>query len=130
MEGLAASVVTTWVTYVPCFLWIFLGAPYIERLRGNVRLNAALAAVTAAVVGVVFHLAVTFALQVLFREVSQGSWGFWHWEQPHWSTWNGPAMVLMALATALLFGAKRGILFTLGLCAAAGIIWQGVGHAS
>jgi chromate transporter len=56
------ALVTTWVTFVPCFIWIFLGAPYIERLRGNRHLTAALSAVTAAVVGVIFNLGVVFAL--------------------------------------------------------------------
>ena len=57
---------TTWMTFVPCFLWIFLGGPYIERLRGNVHLTAALSTITAAVVGVVLNLAVWFGLHVLF----------------------------------------------------------------
>ena len=60
---------TTWVTFAPCFLWIFLGAPYIERLRGNRALAGALAAITAAVVGVILNLALWFGLHVLFREV-------------------------------------------------------------
>ena len=66
------AALTTWVTFVPCFLWILLGAPYIERLRGNARLTAALSAITAAVVGVVLNLAVWFALHVLFPEA--GTW--------------------------------------------------------
>ena len=57
--------VTTWVTFVPCFLWIFLGAPYIERLRGNRKLSAALSTVTASVVGVILNLAVWFGVHVL-----------------------------------------------------------------
>lgn len=65
------AAVTTWATFVPCFMWIFLGAPYIEALRGNVRLSAALSTVTAAVVGVVFNLAVWFALHVLFPAAGQ-----------------------------------------------------------
>ena len=66
---------TTWVTFVPCFLWIFLGAPFIEALRGNAALSAALAAITAAVVGVILNLALWFALHVLFAQVEpwQGS---------------------------------------------------------
>jgi len=60
------ALLTTWVTFTPCFLWIFLGGPYIEKLRGNVRLTAALSAITAAVVGVVLNLAVWFALHALF----------------------------------------------------------------
>ena len=62
---------TTWVTFVPCFLWIFLGAPFIEALRGNRALGGALAAITAAVVGVILNLAVWFALHVLFGEVNE-----------------------------------------------------------
>ena len=60
---------TTWVTFVPCFLWIFLGAPFVETLRGNKALSAALAAITAAVVGVILNLAVWFALHTLFAEL-------------------------------------------------------------
>ena len=64
-----ARSLTTWVTFVPCFLWIFLGAPFIERLRGNAALSGALSAITAAVVGVILNLAIWFALHVLFRTV-------------------------------------------------------------
>jgi len=67
--GLLASVLATWVTFVPCFLWIFVGAPYVESLRDNQALSAALSAVTAAVVGVVLNLAIWFALHVVFGEV-------------------------------------------------------------
>lgn len=68
--GLLASVLVTWVTFVPCFLWIFVGAPYIESLRDHKALSAALSAITAAVVGVVLNLAVWFALHVVFGEVN------------------------------------------------------------
>jgi chromate transporter len=64
--------ITTWTTFVPCFLWIFLGAPYIEQMRGNAKLTAALSSVTAAVVGVVLNLAVWFGIQVLFPQTGQG----------------------------------------------------------
>jgi chromate transporter len=64
--GVIGALMTTWVTFTPCFLWIFLGAPFIERLRGNVILTSALSAMTAAVVGVVLNLAVFFGLHVLF----------------------------------------------------------------
>ena len=70
MAGLLASVLATWVTFVPCFLWIFIGAPYVESLRDNQALSAALSAVTAAVVGVVLNLAIWFALHVVFGEVN------------------------------------------------------------
>jgi chromate transporter len=66
LSGILGALITTWVTFTPCFLWIFLGAPFIERLRGNVALTSALSAITAAVVGVVLNLAVFFGLHVLF----------------------------------------------------------------
>ena len=69
LAGTLGGLLTTWVTFVPCFLWIFLGAPFVEALRGNKALAAALAAITAAVVGVILNLAVWFALHVLFGEV-------------------------------------------------------------
>jgi chromate transporter len=65
------AMVVTWATFAPCFLWIFLGAPFIERLRGNVRLSTALTTVTAAVVGVILNLAVWFAIQTLFDRVRE-----------------------------------------------------------
>ena len=68
------ALLTTWVTFMPCFLWIFLGGPYIEQLRGNVRLTAALSAITAAVVGVVLNLAVWFALNALFPNQRDLDW--------------------------------------------------------
>ncbi len=67
--GIFASILATWVTFVPCFLWIFLGAPYVEQLRGNQAVSAALSAVTAAVVGVMLNLAIWFAVHVAFSEV-------------------------------------------------------------
>ncbi|MDB6015603.1 MAG: chromate transporter [Pedosphaera sp.] len=68
------ALLTTWTTFVPCFLWIFLGAPHIEQLRGNVKLTAALSAITAAVVGVILNLAVWFGLHVLFPEKGVVDW--------------------------------------------------------
>ena len=68
------ALVTTWVTFTPCFLWIFLGGPYIEQLRGNSRLTSALSAITAAIVGVVLNLAVWFALHVFFPTTGTVDW--------------------------------------------------------
>ena len=70
----AGALLTTWTTFIPCFLWIFLGAPYIERLRGNLRFSAALAAITAAVVGVILNLAVWFGMHALFPEGAGVDW--------------------------------------------------------
>ena len=69
MAGVLGAIVVVWATFAPCFLWIFLGAPYIEGLRGNRRLAAALETITAAVVGVIGNLALTFSLSTLFTEV-------------------------------------------------------------
>jgi len=71
VAGLLGAALTVWVTFVPCFLWIFLGAPYIEALRGRHGLHAALSAITAAVVGVILNLSLWFALHVLFRRVAE-----------------------------------------------------------
>lgn len=71
LAGALGGLLTTWVTFTPCFLWIFLGAPFIERLRNNAALTAALTVITAAVVGVILNLAVWFALHVIFDEVSE-----------------------------------------------------------
>ena len=75
VAGALGAAVTVWATFAPCFLWIFLGAPYIERLRGRRSLDAALSAITAAVVGVILNLAVVLALHTLFRKVAIVRWG-------------------------------------------------------
>jgi chromate transporter len=74
LGGTIGALITTWATFVPCFMWIFLGAPYIERLRGQQRLSAALSTITAAVVGVVLNLAVWFALNTLFPQRGEVNW--------------------------------------------------------
>jgi chromate transporter len=73
--ALLGALLTPWVTFVPCFLFIFLGAPYIERLRGNRSVSAALTGITAAVVGVIADLAVCFALHTWFAKVEERTWG-------------------------------------------------------
>src|SRR3546814_13894799 len=87
----------SWVTFVPCFLWIFLGAPYLERLRGVAALSHALAAITAAVVGVILNLAIWFGLHVLFRQMQALSAGPFTWDVPVWSSID-PFMALLAAA--------------------------------
>jgi chromate transporter len=116
------SVITCWVTYAPCFLWIFVGAPYIEHFRGKQSLNAALSAITAAVVGVILNLSIWFALHVLFREVDKSSWGPIHWEIPRWHTVDFKSLAITAVAFGLLFGTKLGMIRTLGVCVALGIL--------
>jgi chromate transporter len=101
-------------------LWIFVGAPYVERLRGHRALNSALTAVTAAVVGVIANLAVWFALHVLFGELRTHSWGPLHLELPVLTSLDPIAFALAAFAFVLMFVFRLGLLRTLLLCAAAG----------
>jgi chromate transporter len=123
--GFLAAVLTTWVTFAPCFLWIFVGAPYIEALRGNQRLTAALSAITAAVVGVILNLAVWFAVHVVFAEVGEahGPLGF-RLLLPVWSTVDPAAVVIAALSFYALLRLRLGMLLTLLGAAAIGTIWK------
>ena len=116
--GVLGAVVTLWATFAPCFLWIFTGAPYIERLNAEPRLRAALAAVTAAVVGVILNLTVWFALQVLFAHVGEWRMGPLHVSAPDPATLNFKALALSVLAALLLFALHRGVVTTLGVCGA------------
>jgi len=116
-----AAVLTTWVTFVPCFLWIFLGAPFVERLRGNRALAAALAAITAAVVGVILNLALWFALHALFATVEQRPFLAGTIDLPVWSTLNVAALLLTLGAVVAVFRFKAGTLPVLVMCAAAGV---------
>jgi len=110
------AILTTWVTFVPCFLWIFAGAPFIERLRGNKALSAALTAITAAVVGVILNLALWFAIHTLFREVRQ----IGAFDLPVLASVNLPALALSIGALIAVFRFKVGVLPVLGACAALG----------
>jgi chromate transporter len=122
MAGIIGSVVTTWVTFVPCFLWIFLGAPYIERLRGNRLLSAALSAITAAVVGVVLNLAVWFSLHTLFGTVTtQSSYGM-RLFVPHRETVNLASCAVTLLALVLTFYFRKGMAVTLAVSASVGAV--------
>ncbi len=126
--GILGSAITTWVTFVPCFYWIFLGAPYIERLRGNRQLTAALSTITAAVVGVVLNLAVWFALHTLFEKVEARQYGPLKLEVPEWGSVSAGACVIAALAMVLTFYFKKGMVLTLSACAALGVVWYLAGR--
>jgi chromate transporter len=101
------------VTFVPCFLWIFLGAPYVERLRGNRALSSALAAITAAVVGVIANLALWFATHVLFARVSSSG-------LPELTSLRILPAALTAVALLLMFALKWSLARTLLVCAVLG----------
>jgi chromate transporter len=122
VAAVLASLLTTWVTFVPCFLFIFLGAPYVERLRHNQHLTAALTGITAAVVGVIASLALYFALHTLFDETFTADVGPLSPELPVLSTWDPLAFALTALALVLMFWRGWSALRTLGACAAIGAV--------
>ncbi len=122
VAAVAASLLVTWVTFVPCFLWIFLGAPYIERLRGNRSLSNALTGITAAVVGVIANLAVYFALHTLFDRTRRVAWGPVRVEVPEPGTLVVPALVIALLAGALILRFGWSVLRTLGVCAVLGLV--------
>jgi chromate transporter len=118
--GVLGSLVTTWVTFVPCFLFVFLGAPYVERLRHNQRLTAALTGITAAVVGVIASLGVYFALHTLFSATHRIEYGPVSLDVPVPASLNPVALALTLVALALTIWRKWSPLRTLGLCALLG----------
>ena len=124
--GIAGAAVALWMTFAPCFLWIFAGAPYIEAIGKRPRLAGALAAITAAVVGVVLNLSVWFGLHVLFGEVERIDGWFRPW-LPDWSGVDWFALGLSALAAVLLLRFHFGMIKTLALCAVLGLAWKMIG---
>ena len=124
--GIAGSVVTTWVTYAPCFLWIFLGAPYIEALRGRAALNAALSAVTAAVVGVILNLSIWFAMHTIFGSVTdERAYGI-RLLVPDWSTVDVMSVAIACGALVAMLRFKVGMIATLLAAAAIGAAYHAV----
>jgi len=129
LAGTLGGLLTTWVTFVPCFLWIFLGAPYIEQLRTNAALSAGLAAITAAVVGVILNLAVWFGLHTIFREVTSFRAMGLDFDLPVLSSLDPLALLLALAAVLALFVFKAGVVTTLAGCAAAGLVLHFAGLA-
>jgi chromate transporter len=121
--GVIGSVIVAWVTFVPCFIWIFLGAPYIERLRGVRALGDALSAVTAAVVGVILNLALWFGVHVLFGDVRQVNAGPLRFTFPDPATLDPVSALLTIAASVALFRLRWGLIPTLALCTLAGAAW-------
>jgi len=120
--GTLGGLLATWVTFTPCFLWIFAGAPYIERLRGNMALAGALGAITAVVVGVILNLSIWFALHTLFREtVPVYSFGL-SFDMPKLASIDLPALVLAIAAATAVFRFRLGMLTVLAGSCVAGVL--------
>ncbi|HEY8698251.1 MAG TPA: chromate efflux transporter [Rhizomicrobium sp.] len=129
LAGTLGGVLAMWSTFVPPFLWIFLGGPYIEALIGNKALNAALSAITAAVVGVILNLAIWFALHTLFGQVvAMHGYGF-SVGVPVLASINWPALALSAAAMVAIFRFRIGMIPTFAACSAAGMLYYLVAGA-
>jgi chromate transporter len=127
LAGTLGGLLATWVTFTPCFLWIFLGAPFIETLRGNKGLAGALTAITAAVVGVILNLSIWFALHTVFRETPPIRSAGLSFDMPVLSSIDLPALVLALAAATAVFRFNLGMLTVLGGSCAAGITMRLVG---
>jgi len=122
LAGTLGGLLATWVTFTPCFLWIFLGAPFVETLRGNKGLAGALTAITAAVVGVILNLSIWFALHTVFRETMPvRSFGL-SFDMPVLSSVDFPALILAIAAATAVFRFNLGMLTVLGGSCAAGVL--------
>lgn len=122
LAGTLGGLLATWVTFAPCFLWIFAGAPYVETLRSNRALSAALAAITAAVVGVILNLAIWFAVHVIFSQTRKIAYGPLNFDAPVLSSINLWAAVLSLSAMIAMFFFKTRMMIVLAASAAAGIL--------
>jgi chromate transporter len=117
------GLLTTWVTFTPCFLWIFFGAPFVEAMRANKALGAALGAITAAVVGVILNLAVWFALHVLFAKVVQVHWLGASIDVPVLNSVDLPSLVLSVAAAIAIFRFRIGMIPVLLASSLAGVVF-------
>ncbi|MEO6215055.1 MAG: chromate efflux transporter [Sphingomonas sp.] len=122
LAGTLGGLLATWVTFIPCFLWIFLGAPFVERLRGNAAVAGALSAITAAVVGVILNLAIWFAIHTLFRSVAPWWFGPVRFDAPVLASVDPWALLLSLGAAVAVLRFKAGTLATLAATSAAGVV--------
>ena len=122
--GLAGAAMTLWVTFAPCFLWVLAGAPYIESLARRPVLSAALAGITAAVVGVILNLALWFGLQVLFADFAVLTAGPIELSVPVPGSVDWRSLVVVGIAATCLFGTRMGVLATLAISGAIGFALQ------
>lgn len=124
LAGILASLLVTWTTFIPCFLFIFTGAPYIEYLRGNKSLTTALSGITAAVVGVVLNLGVWFTIHTLFGKVNESHSLGIRWLIPEWETINIPSLVIGLIAAFTYFILKWDMLKTILISVICGILYH------
>ena len=127
LAGLLGAALTTWVTFAPCFLWIFALAPWMDRLERSPRLKGALAAITAAVVGVIANLSLWFALHVLFKQGQHVALGPLQFEAPLLASLDWRAALLAGLSALLIFRAKWGVIRVLALAALGGLVLSAAG---
>jgi chromate transporter len=127
VAGTLGGLLATWVTFAPCFLWIFLGAPFIERVRGNKALAGALSAITAAVVGVILNLAIWFAIHTIFADVRPLRWGVFAFDAPVPGSVRVWALMLSLAAILAMFRFRVGMIATLLACSAAGVALYAAG---
>jgi chromate transporter len=127
LAGTFGGLLATWVTFTPCFLWIFVGAPFIENLRGNKGLNAAFSAITAAVVGVILNLAIWFGVHSIFRVTVPVHAFPFSFDAPVLTSVDPWAFALAVAAAIAIFRFKAGMIQTLAACCAAGIVLYLVG---
>jgi chromate transporter len=118
--GVFGGLLATWVTFAPCFLWIFLGAPWIEQLRANKALSGALAAITAAIVGVILNLAIWFALHAMFKQTGHITYGPFGFDAPVLASADPAAIILAIGAIFAMFWLKWSAPLTLAVSCAAG----------
>ncbi len=123
-RGVLGSAVTVWVTFIPCFLFTFLGAPYVEALRGNKSLKTAMSSITAAVVGVVLNLAIWFALNTIFGKVESYHTLGMSVLVPVWNTLNVPGLFITTLAILAIFRFKLSVITTIVCSAGLGILYN------
>jgi chromate transporter len=127
LAGTLGGLLTTWVTFIPCFLWIFLGAPFVEALRGNRVIAGALSAITAAVVGVILNLAIWFAIHTVFLQTFPVHAYGMNFDAPVLASIDIWALVLSLAAMTAIFYFKLGMIRTLAACCAAGVLLWAVG---
>jgi chromate transporter len=127
VAGLLGAALTTWVTFAPCFLWIFSLAPWIERMENAPRLKGGLAALTASVVGVIANLSLWFLIHVLFARVDEIRWEGLRLYSPEWASFDWRAGVLAAMSAILIFRLKWNVIAVLGAAGAGGLLLARMG---